>query len=117
MAWQIDAILDLVLPLEATAPHRASGGRPSINPELLLRTLPAGCLYGVRSERQRWCEEVDLNPPRRRFRRPGLDGCVPDHSACTENRHGRFSSEWSDRGQEHQRRGRPHPDRADDNAR
>jgi transposase len=71
------------------APHYARGGRPSVDPELLLRMLPVGYLYGVRSER-RLCEEVDPNLACRRFCRLGLDGRAPDHSTFTKNRHGRF---------------------------
>lgn len=35
-------------------------GRPSIDPELMLRMLAVGYCYGIRSER-RLCEEVHLN--------------------------------------------------------
>jgi IS5 family transposase len=44
---------------------------------------------GIRSER-RLCEEVHLNLAYRWFCRLGLDGCVPDHSTFSKNRHGRF---------------------------
>ena len=86
---RIDAILDLGFVREVMAPHYARGGRPSVDPELLLRMLLVGHLYGVRSER-RLCEEVDLNLAYRWFCRLGLDGRVPDHSTFTKNRHGRF---------------------------
>ena len=86
---RIDAILDLSFVYEVMAPHYARGGRPSVDPELLLRMLLLGYLYGVRSER-RLCEEVDLNLAYRWFCRLGLDGRVPDHSTFTKNRHGRF---------------------------
>jgi transposase len=86
---RIDAILDLSFVREVLAPHYARGGRPSIAPELLIRMLLVGYLYGVRSER-RLCGEVDLNLAFRWFCRLGLDGRVPDHSTFTKNRHGRF---------------------------
>lgn len=86
---RIDAILDLSFVREVMAPHYARDGRPSVDPELLIRMLLVGYLYGVRSER-RLCEEVDLNLAFRWFCRLGLDGRVPDHSTFTKNRHGRF---------------------------
>src|SRR5476649_1474828 len=64
-------------------------GRPSIDPELLMRMLLVGYCYGIRSER-RLCEEVHLNLAYRWFCRLGLDGAVPDHSTFSKNRHGRF---------------------------
>lgn len=86
---RIDAVLDLSFIRELMAPHYARIGRPSIDPELMVRMLLVGYLYGVRSERQ-LCEEVDLNLAYRWFCRLGLDGQVPDHSTFTKNRHGRF---------------------------
>ena len=64
-------------------------GRPSIDPELLIRMLLVGYCLGIRSER-RLCEEVHLNLAYRWFCRLGLDGDVPDHSTFSKNRHGRF---------------------------
>ena len=64
-------------------------GRPSIDPELLIRMLLVGYCFGIRSER-RLCEEVHLNLAYRWFCRLGLDGDVPDHSTFSKNRHGRF---------------------------
>jgi transposase len=64
-------------------------GRPSIDPELLLRMLIVGYCYGIRSERK-LCEEVSLNLTYRWFCRLDLDGAVPDHSSFSKNRHGRF---------------------------
>ncbi len=54
-------------------------GRPSIDPELMIRMLLVGYCMGIRSER-RLCEEVHLNLAYRWFCRLGLDGDVPDHS-------------------------------------
>ena len=64
-------------------------GRPSIDPELMIRMLLVGYCFGIRSER-RLCEEVHLNLAYRWFCRLGLDGAVPDHSTFSRNRHGRF---------------------------
>jgi transposase len=71
------------------APFYSEMGRPSIDPELLIRMLIVGYCFGIRSER-RLCEEVHLNLAYRWFCRLGLDGSVPDHSTFSKNRHGRF---------------------------
>jgi transposase len=64
-------------------------GRPSIDPELLIRMLIVGYCYGIRSER-RLCEEVELHLAYRWFCRLDLDAKVPDHSTFSVNRRGRF---------------------------
>jgi transposase len=64
-------------------------GRPSIDPELMIRMLIVGYCYGIRSERQ-LCEQVALNLAYRWFCRLDLDDEVPDHSTFSKNRHGRF---------------------------
>ena len=64
-------------------------GRPSVDPDLMLRMLIVGYCFGIRSER-RLCDEVHLNLAYRWFCRLGLDGRVPDHSTFSKNRHGRF---------------------------
>src|ERR1700692_1526784 len=71
------------------APFYSTLGRPSIDPELMVRMLIVGYCFGIRSER-RLCEEVHLNLAYRWFCRLGLDGDVPDHSTFSKNRHGRF---------------------------
>src|ERR671932_2225993 len=71
------------------APFYSEIGRPSIDPELMIRMLIVGYCFGIRSER-RLCEEVHLNLAYRWFCRLGLDGSVPDHSTFSKNRHGRF---------------------------
>ncbi|MEL6694192.1 MAG: IS1182 family transposase, partial [Pseudomonadota bacterium] len=65
-------------------------GRPSVDPELMLRMLLIGYLYGIRSER-RLVEEVHLNLAYRWFCKLGLEGQVPDRSTFSKNRHGRFA--------------------------
>jgi transposase len=64
-------------------------GRPSIDPELLIRMLLVGDCFGIRSER-RLCEEVHLNLAYRWFCRLDLADVVPDHSTFSKNRHVRF---------------------------
>jgi len=71
------------------APFYSAIGRPSVDPELMIRMLIVGYCFGIRSER-RLCEEVHLNLAYRWFCRLGLDGAVPDHSTFSKNRHGRF---------------------------
>jgi transposase len=86
---KIDPLLDLSAPRESPSPFYSQTGRPSIDPEVMLRMLIVGYCYGIRSE-QRLCEEVHLNLAYRWFCRLGLEGKVPDHSTFSENRHGRF---------------------------
>ena len=71
------------------ASYYSTMGRPSVDPELMIRILIVGYCFGIRSER-RLCEEVHLNLAYRWFCRLGLDGDVPDHSTFSKNRHGRF---------------------------
>lgn len=65
-------------------------GRPSIDPELLVRMLLIGYLYGIRSER-RLCEEVGMHVGYRWFAGLNLQDPVPDHSTFSRNRHERFA--------------------------
>jgi len=65
-------------------------GRPSIDPEILLRMLLIGYLYGITSER-RLCEEVKMHIGYRWFVGLSLEDKVPDHSTFSKNRHERFS--------------------------
>jgi transposase len=85
----IDRFLDLSNLHQRLAPYYSHTGRPSIDPELLIRMLIIGYCFGIRSER-RLCEEVHLNLAYRWFCRLGLDDAVPDHSSFSRNRHGRF---------------------------
>lgn len=85
----IDRFVDLGELRERLAPFYSSTGRPSIDPELLIRMLLVGYCFGIRSER-RLCEEVHLNLAYRWFCRLGLEADVPDHSTFSKNRHGRF---------------------------
>ena len=86
---RIDELLDFGFVREALAASYSTSGRPSIDPELMLRMLLVGYLFGIRSER-RLCEEVHLNLAYRWFCRLDLADRVPDHSTFSKNRHGRF---------------------------
>lgn len=56
----IDRCLDLSELHQQLADYYSHTGRPSIDPELMIRMLIIGYSYGIRSER-RLCEEVHLN--------------------------------------------------------
>ena len=85
----IDRFVDLTSIRAHLRPFYSDTGRPSIDPELIIRMLIVGYCCGIRSER-RLCEEVHLNLAYRWFCRLGLEGDVPDHSTFSKNRHGRF---------------------------
>src|ERR1700720_1041892 len=74
---------------EKLVPFYSEIGRPSIDPELMIRMLIIGYCYGIRFER-RLCEEVELHLAYRWFCRLDLDDKVPDHSTFSANRPGRF---------------------------
>jgi transposase len=86
---KIDRFVDLSEVRAHPGPYYSDVGRPSIDPELMIRMLIVAYGVGIRSER-RLCEEVHLNLAYRWFCRLGLDGDVPDHSTFSKNRHGRF---------------------------
>ena len=85
----IDRFVDLSGVRAHLEPYYSAMGRPSIDPELMIRMLLVGYCFGIRSER-RLCGEVHLNLAYRWFCRLGLDSEVPDHSTFSKNRHGRF---------------------------
>src|SRR6202012_3260245 len=85
----VDRFVDLAGLREQLRPYYSDMGRPSVDPELMIRMLIVGYCMGIRSER-RLCDEVHLNLAYRWFCRLGLDGAVPDHSTFSKNRHGRF---------------------------
>ena len=86
---RIDRFLDFSQLRQRLEPFYSHTGRPSIDPELMIRMLLVGYCFGIRSER-RLCEEVHLNLAYRWFCRLGLEDEVPDHSSFSKNRHGRF---------------------------
>jgi transposase len=85
----IDRFVDLGDVRRHLAPFYSTTGRPSVDPELMIRMLIVGYAFGIRSER-RLCEEVHLNLAYRWFCRLDLTDPVPDHSTFSKNRHGRF---------------------------
>ena len=85
----IDRFVELDALRRELASFYSAIGRPSIDPELMIRMLLVGYCFGIRSER-RLCDEVHLNLAYRWFCRLGLEGAVPDHSTFSKNRHGRF---------------------------
>ncbi|XXE47139.1 polysaccharide lyase family 7 protein [Pseudomonas sp. R3-56] len=84
----IDQCLDLSDLRHYLADFYSPIGRPSIDPELMIRMLIVGYCYGIRSER-RLCEEAHLNLAYRWFCRLSLEDEVPNHSTFSKNRHGR----------------------------
>jgi transposase len=89
MVRSLDRFVDLSAIRAHLQPYYSDIGRPSIDPELMIRMLLLGYCFGIRSER-RLCEEVHLNLAYRWFCRLGLEGDVPNHSTFSKNRHGRF---------------------------
>lgn len=85
--------IDRFVDLSNIRPHLASFysdiGRPSVDPELMIRMLLIGYIMGIRSER-RLCDEVQVNLAYRWFCRLDLGDPVPDQSTFSKNRHGRF---------------------------
>jgi len=62
----------LIKPVPTLTPYYSHTGRPSIDPELVIRMLLIGYCYGIRSER-RICEEIRYNLAYRWFCRLGLE--------------------------------------------
>jgi transposase len=85
----IDRYVDLSFVRDRLKNLYSSTGRPSIDPEVLLRLLLVGYLYGITSER-RLLEEVRMHLAYRWFTRLGFEQEIPDHSTFSKNRHGRF---------------------------
>jgi transposase len=85
--------IDWFVDLSSIRAHRADfyshTGRPSVDPELLIRMLLVGFCSGIRSER-RLCEEVHPNLAYPWFCRLDLADRIPNHSTFSKNRHGRF---------------------------
>jgi transposase len=86
---RIAAVLDLSWVRSELAPHYSHTGRPSIDPELMIRMLILGYVFAIRSERA-LCREVQLNLAYRWFCGLGIEDRIPDHSAFTRARNERF---------------------------
>src|SRR5712664_494256 len=86
---KIDAALGLTWLRGELSPHYSSMGRPSIDPELMIRMLVVGYVFAIRSERL-ICREVQVNLAYRWFCKLSLEDTVPDHSAFSRARNERF---------------------------
>src|ERR1700676_5752018 len=86
---RLDRFIDFGFVRERLRNTYSAIGRPSIDPEVLLRLLLVGYLYGITSER-RLIEEVRMHLAYRWFSRLGFEKEIPDHSTFSKNRHGRF---------------------------
>ena len=85
----IDKHISLAFVREKLKDSYSETGRPSIDPELLLRILLIGYLYGITSERK-LVEELRMHLAWRWFTGLGFDQEIPHHSTFSKNRHGRF---------------------------
>jgi transposase len=86
---RIDGVLDTSWVHRELAPYYSHTGRPSVDPELMIRMLILGYVFAIRSER-RLCEEVQVNLAYRWFCGLGIEDRVPNHSVFSRARHERF---------------------------
>ncbi len=86
---KIDGVLDLSWLRAELAPYYSHTGRPSIDPELMLRMLIVGYVFAIRSERQ-LCSELQVNMAYRWFCGLSIENRIPDHSLFSRARHERF---------------------------
>ena len=86
---RIDAVLDTSWVHQELAPFYSPLGRPSIDPELMIRMLIVGYVFAIRSERE-ICRDVQVNLAYRWFCGLGLEDSVPNHSVFSRARSERF---------------------------
>jgi transposase len=86
---RIDGVLDLSWLHSELAPFYSHTGRPSIDPELMIRMLIVGYVFAIGSERQR-CAEVQVNLAYRWFCGLPIEDDIPDHSVFSGARHEGF---------------------------
>jgi len=86
---KIAAVLDLSWIRSELAPFYPEMGRPSIDPELMLRMLIIGYAFAIRSERA-ICRDVQVNLAYRWFCGLSIEDKIPDHSTFSRARHERF---------------------------
>ena len=86
---QVAAVLDLSWVHGELAPHYPDNGRPSIDPELMIRMLIIGYVFAIRSERA-LCRDVQVNLAYRWFCGLSIENKIPDHSAFSRARNERF---------------------------
>jgi transposase len=89
LARKIAAVLDLSWVHSELAPFYPKMGRPSIDPELMIRMLIIGYVFAIRSERA-ICRDVQVNFAYRWFCGLSIEDKLPDHSAFSRARHERF---------------------------
>ncbi len=85
----IDKHIDFSFVREQLRDSYSDTGRPSVDPELLLRILLIGYLYGITSERK-LVEDLGMHLAWRWFTGLGFHQEIPHHSTFSKNRHGRF---------------------------
>lgn len=86
---EIASVLDLCWVHSELAPFYPKIGRPSIDPELMIRMLIIGYVFAIRSERA-LCRDVQVNFAYRWFCGLSIEDKIPDHSAFSRARHERF---------------------------
>src|SRR6267143_4439881 len=86
---EIAAVVDLAWVRAELAPYYSSTGRPSIDPELMIRMLIIGYVFAIRSERA-LCRDVQVNFAYRWFCGLSIEDKIPDHSAFSRARNERF---------------------------
>src|SRR5262250_1841392 len=86
---EVAAVLDLSWVHAELAAHYPDNGRPSIDPELMIRMLIIGYVFAIRSERA-LCRDVQVNLAYRWFCGLSIEDKVPDHSAFSRARNERF---------------------------
>jgi transposase len=84
---KIAAVLDLSW--VRSEPFYPEMGRPSIDPELMIRMLIIGYVFAIRSERA-ICRDVQVNLAYRWFCGLSIEDKIPDHCAFSQARHERF---------------------------
>ena len=87
----IAAVLDLSWVYSELEPFYPKIGRPSIDPELMIRMLIIGYVFAIRSERA-LCRDVQVNLAYRWFCGLSIEDKVPDHSNFSRARHDRFGT-------------------------
>ena len=86
---KIAAVLDLSWVRSELAAFYPKMGRPSIDPELMIRMLIIGYVFAIRSERA-ICRDLQVNLAYRWFCRLSIEDKIPDHSVFCRARHERF---------------------------
>src|SRR5216110_1797265 len=89
LVCKLAAVIDLSWVHAELAPHYPNNGRPSIDPELMIRMLIIGYAFAIRSERA-LCRDVQVNLAYRWFCGLSIEDKIPDHSAFSRARNERF---------------------------